>query len=536
MAARYAGVTLDWFDDQGDTLKQKFPTLEDVPEIIKEADIRPKEKLANEDFALIALDEGRVMRKYACHDAGTTAMSVIYFMEHGHKLPEEAQKMAAANLITSCLQNNMVPPRGLVKQSGLANWVTKPFVQALKPEIREAAQIAGRESVTAGSKALQDELAKAVLRASAATALGSAAGGMTAPSGDRVGGAMRGAAGGLVGGVLGGSLGRVIKPSMGTNIGGGLGAALVGAMGGATKGGIQPRAAFSVPGLEVALGSRKEEPKETPLEPQQPNIQVIAPGGDEKMASARVVDITGKQAPAKIKSAAPKTDDDYAVVLPDGSRHYPINTWDKVKTAEVYYQESSMRMQPEIRRQYATKLAAKAKVIGYPLDEEIKEAGASTYADADQLKDAIEMRKVACAPGGDERTFLDELFEKRASLSPEVYSEVLRRFDVDNGLDRGWDKVVLDPWASTYGMTKTAEIVWEDGAERVTAEELTHLALEHGGALRDVYGESFTDQFMKDPVGLFESLPLPHKRQVARLAQNMTAIGSTENNVTFAKK
>jgi len=542
MAYRFSGVVLDWYDDKGDMLKEKFPNIDDLPPIIKQANIRPKEKLANEEFALVAIDGGQVLRKYACHDPGTTAMSVIYFMDNHDKLPAEAQKIAAANLVDACLSYRITPPIKLVKMSGVIDRVlnrlggsaAKGAVDVLKPEIAPAAQLAGREAaqeaIRGGSKAVQDEIAKTILRLAGTSAIGAVGGGMTAPEDSRAQGAMRGAGGGLLGGLLGGSIGRVIKPSTGTNIGGAIGSLGGGMLAGASD----PRrslASLSIPGLEVAVGPRPE----VPMEPQQPNVEVIAPGSDEKMASSRIVDITGKQAPIKIKTAEPTVDSDYAVIMPDGSKYYPLNTWDRVKTAEVYFQENKVRMHPEMRRQFAVKLAAKAHQIGFPLDEDIEDAGSTLRADDGHLQAALEMRKVACAPG-DDRAFLDELFEKRATVEPDVYAEVLRRFDVSKGLDKGWDHVVLDPWSSTFGMNKVAEVVWEDGPERVTSEELSHLALEHGGALRDVYGEKFTDEFMKDPIGIFNSLPLTWKRQLARLAQNMKAIGSTENNTDIGPK
>lgn len=114
----YAGVVLDWYDDKGETLKALFPTPDKLPEIIKTANVQPPETLQPEDFALVAVNEGHVLHKFACHDAGTTAMSVVYFMEHGDKLPEEAQKLAAANLVNACESFDLQPPDAILKVAG----------------------------------------------------------------------------------------------------------------------------------------------------------------------------------------------------------------------------------------------------------------------------------------------------------------------------------------------------------------------------------------------------------------------------------
>lgn len=97
---------LDFYDDPtGSVLKQRVSSFNDVPDFIKTAErLTPGEldKLPDDVFALVALDGGRKMRKFACVDKGNTALSVLYFLENKDRLPIEAQKTAAANLITAC--------------------------------------------------------------------------------------------------------------------------------------------------------------------------------------------------------------------------------------------------------------------------------------------------------------------------------------------------------------------------------------------------------------------------------------------------
>jgi hypothetical protein len=165
--------------------------------------------------------------------------------------------------------------------------------------------------------------------------------------------------------------------------------------------------------------------------------------------------------------------------------------------------------------------------MGYPLDEDIAELGAADYAEDEQLRAALDMRKVACDPRGSGREFLDDVFEKRAELHPEVYAEVLKRFDIEEGLDAGWDRVVPDPWASTFGV-KTASVVWEEGAERVTDDALINLAQNYSPRLTLEWSDEFADEFRKDPVGVFNSLPTPQKKILSRLASDVESDGGTE--------
>lgn len=483
MKNKYAGVTLDWYDDKGATLKTKFPTVDQLPDIIKEANVRPSERLNNEDFALVAIDEGNVLRKFACHDPGTTAMSVIYFMEHGDKLPDGAQKMAAANLVGACERFGLRPPSALEKIAGAT--------EALMRIPQQASSGSSRLKDLA-SKILSNRVAQnALVGAGGGAATGGVIGGTQAEKGQGLHDTLKGMG---VGALAGGGLGALYGGSsrFGWNLGSGglsgeprvakglrLGSAGLGGLMGGTVGGI------------------------------------LAPKDKE----AAVIDITGQRPSPKMKVASSDNPDDYAVVMPDGRRFYPIHTWDLVKKAEDYFHDKKNRMQPEIRRQYAVKLAAKAEAMGYPIDPEILDAGATEWAPKGHLKAAVEMRKIACQPGPD-RQFLDELFEKRAELDPGTYAEVLRRFDVKRGLDHGWDHVILDPWASTYGMNKQADVVWEDGNDRVTNDQLVSLAQNHLPKLRQILTEGMCKEFLKDPVGIFESMPLPQKKIISRLASD----------------
>jgi len=364
MGYKYAGVTLDFYDDEGATLKDFFSTPEELPETIKTASIKESEKLPDEAFALVALDQGHLMRKFACDSKGTTAMSVIYFMKHGSKLPESAQKTAAANLVNACLQHGLLPPEQLTKTAG----------QRVEP----------------------------------------------------------------------------------------------------------------------------------------------------------VVDITGQRPRPIVKQAAPKSDDDYAVILSNGSRHYPIHSWDMVKKANDYFMDHKSSMEPEIRRQFATKLARKAAIISYPIDETIRELGSASYGDDGQLKSACEMRKCAMAPDSEGRQFLDELFEKRAELRPDTYAEVLRRFDLEHGLNQGWDRVIPNPWESTFGVKVASKVLWTSGAERVTDYELHNLARNNLESVKQQYSDDFVEEFQKDPESVFMSMPDPQKKLFARMANDASSFGESE--------
>jgi len=124
----HTGSIVDFYDDpQGSVLKSRLPQGE-VPDFIKQAEFLTepiRNKLPDDVFALVMIDQGERMRKYACTDKGNTALSVIYFMQNRDRLPEEAQKVAAANLAQACEWYDLQPPLELLKVAGLLSFFAK---------------------------------------------------------------------------------------------------------------------------------------------------------------------------------------------------------------------------------------------------------------------------------------------------------------------------------------------------------------------------------------------------------------------------
>ena len=116
---KLSGLVLDHYDDyDGSQFRSWYPTEGEVPDFIKQAQrLTPEDhgKLPDDAFALVMVDGGTTLRKYACIDEGNIVMSVDYFLKNGHKVTVEAQKVAAANLVTACGWYGLDPPEELQK-------------------------------------------------------------------------------------------------------------------------------------------------------------------------------------------------------------------------------------------------------------------------------------------------------------------------------------------------------------------------------------------------------------------------------------
>jgi hypothetical protein len=150
-----AGVVFDFYDDPtGAVLKKFFPTPEELPEAVKTAHILSEEErevLRNEAYALVMVNEGRVLRKFACVDPGNTLLSALYFLEHRENLPEEAEKVAAANIFKACEEFGL-PIDPLVKEAAKssASRTRDPMKQPLVGDEADWAQRTNLVSIRGG--------------------------------------------------------------------------------------------------------------------------------------------------------------------------------------------------------------------------------------------------------------------------------------------------------------------------------------------------------------------------------------------------
>lgn len=137
---KLSGLVLDVYDDaEGGVLRSLFSSQEEVPDLIKEARyINPEEhrELPDDVFALVLHNDGACLRKYACTDGGNTALSVEYFLKTAHKLPAEAQKVAAENLVRACGWYGIEPPEQLHKVAlGLGSALSIGGAALTAPEV-----------------------------------------------------------------------------------------------------------------------------------------------------------------------------------------------------------------------------------------------------------------------------------------------------------------------------------------------------------------------------------------------------------------
>ena len=460
---------IDFYDDPaGSVLRKHIPEADQLPEFIKTAARVPDDSVYPDDaFALVMVDQGHKMRKFACVDKGNTALSVIYLLENHDRLPEEAVKVAAANLCAACDSFDLDTPMGLRKLSmdipgtqsvsDLAGSVRNPKPRIFPRGTGKAALIGGTTLAALGAIGYANRHKKKKL-----ASIGTAAKlGMT----------------GMIGN-------DAVKSGMNKH---------QQMMGGQNMVGGQPKVADMTGSEEMPLSVDKER----------------ADKSLRSKTASLYVDITGKTAAPKVKVASYQ-------------RHclgdkYPIDSLGQVEQAVDWFEKHAEALHPGDRREYCINLKARADEMGIQVTRDIGKYASESFAPRGELEVAVQTRRQYWRDGEAEAGLLDGLMAKHASAGPEVFCEALKQFDEATGLDHMWDKGIYDPWYSTYGMQKTAEWSFSSHGDRITAPQLKEIGFQ---AMSRKFGEDMAAGFAKNPTQIFDSLPLDTKRIIMRMAND----------------
>jgi hypothetical protein len=495
----HTGSIIDFYDDpNGFVLKTKM-AAEQVPAFIKTAqylgDVQ-REALPDDVFALVMLDQGAKLRKYACVDKGNTAMSVIYFLENKDKLPEEAQKVAAANLLTACAWHDLEPPAPLMKTAGIGAMVNLGMGGLLM-----------KDRVASGATRHAKAMAKPMM-----PKVGDLTGSNIMPlSNDTEKTAMHPAlkAGLIAAGVAGPATAGALMYKMGP--------------GGRKQIASEvrdPRLYSNVRGALTLEDREKRVAAHKGLKKSDGSVLSAMKAGflREKRSSAMdpYVDVTGKSAPEQFEKVAHQR---FALVK-EGQSRFPIDTYGDVLEADRWFNDHGESLHPEERRSMCTKLAARAEEIGCKITDYVRKYAGVGYAPDGEVKVAVSTRMQYFQEDSPERDMLNGLMNKYAHVSPDVFCEAVRQFDEATGLDYHWDTGVYDPWYTTYGFVKTAEWEFSTHGDKINEERLKQVVNASYPYIKEKFGDDMADSLKKSPVQIFDSLPLDTKRIIMRMAND----------------
>lgn len=486
-----SGLVLDIYDDfRGDVVRAIYPSQDVIPESVKTASALSAEQrdlLPDDAFALVLLNNGEKLRKYACIDEGNTTLAVEFFLKTGHNLPAEAQKVAAANLFQACTLYGVKPHESLEKIAVLGALLTAI------PAITTAAAMPGQISQglqenkilgQGGRVVTGDE--RAMLHKQA-DVTGTEDMPISAPAGDKP------------------------TPSKTTIL--------------KTAKQIErekeaAEVARLVFGEHAHHGGEKgvspDDNYEHPVHGEQPKKE---PQG--KMFRPHV-DVSNKEPPSMIHEKKA------SLLAAPSLGKYPLDSYVDVQRAAQYFDKYASAMAPDLRREYCTNLVPRADELGIKVSSDARRYGASTYGSSEELKVAYQSRQRFCGDIDGMAATLDGLFDKQASIEPELFAATLHEFDRVTGIDQHYGSNLADAYFSTFGeKTASKDVAFSEviGNDMVTEQDLVRLSKIGMRALKSTFDSDFAMEFKKDPVAIFKSMPRDQRILIMRMANDNSGPG-----------
>lgn len=507
-----SGLVLDVYDDfNGETLRALYPSLDSIPEGVKQAHrVMPmeRESLPDDVFALVLVNNGEKLRKYACIDEGNTTLAVEYFLKHAHKLPAEAQKVAAENLIAACGWYD-IPVHDELKKVAFGLGTAMTAMTAL-PVIKGTHQ-AIKENLGA-TKALEAQGAGIVTPHMRNAALGKHASALLEAFED------------LKLAELNGTPVMPMQPAGNPAV-------------------TPTKAVIAKTASEMGHlvpGHKGEGCDFGPIENDHYNgyTKGSTPQRFPQAGHLRpTVDVSNHAPPTRV------VEKQASILAVPSQGKYPLDSYEQVKRASAYFDEYRGHMSPAMRHEFATNLVARADDLLIPVSEEARKYGSAGFAPEHEIKAAFDARRLELDENAEAlallaqvekvarfRMWKNEHGEKIAHVdSPAFVVELLTEFDKVAGLNHRYDRGVPDPFYSIYGFEKSAsdDAAWSDliGNAYVTAADLKRLAKVGALSLKQTFGEDFQKEFLKDPVGIYGSLPVDQKKMLINMA-NTTQPGN----------
>lgn len=470
---KISGLILDPSDDaSGIVMKKMYPTLADVPDLVKTAaPLTPKQRdaLPDDAFALVLQQGDMALRKYACIDAGNTALNIAYFLATYNTLPVEAVKVAAANLCTACHWYDIEPPEELKKLStGTIPVIGKQRVwkdmdgttYSSSPQswgLEKTADVTDTHDMPAHGVRFESVDPRRPKKSAVKTAEQS----------------------------------------------------LVDAIMGSTD--------TEDAGETLERGEGLPEEDQPPALPQTAQLKPH-------------VDVSGKEPPKIIEE---KRASRYA--MPSIGR-YPLDGIDHLEKAASYFDTWYEEMAPQDRREFASNLVKRANELHKPLSKVAHAYGGQGYAPDHDLVAAVDQRALLLVPHAEQDFdgqvkegsayilgLYSQLYDSRARLSPDVYAGTLYEIDKLAGLEEHYGRDLDDPWLCTFAKLaeeanpKDAIVV---GNEYMTVQNLEVFAQRSEDTLKKRFGDDFVQEFQEDPAGIFDSLPMDQKKVIMRMVND----------------
>lgn len=196
---------------------------------------------------------------------------------------------------------------------------------------------------------------------------------------------------------------------------------------------------------------------------------------------------------------------------------YAMPDEEYVRKAEQYFDKYAAKLTPEDRHEFATNVSNRSAELGV----KIASANISRYSGSNYNPDMeahLRLRERLLDEASPYVPALRKLASYKGTTEPVVFAKVLHEIDKKAGLDKHYDRALIDPFASTFANEKVAGYAYSKDGIFIEADGIKKMASDKYEVLKNYFGHTLADGLKKEGFAAFEALPTDAKDIVARIA------------------
>lgn len=186
-----------------------------------------------------------------------------------------------------------------------------------------------------------------------------------------------------------------------------------------------------------------------------------------------------------------------------------------------YFEKFASKMPINIRHGYAEALQKRANELGMdPLKGDITKYASDSYG---AMVGAHIRSRASLLDGKDPKytATLNKLAASKKDFAPSEFAKALYAFDKHAGLSKYYGSHLTEPYEATFASQPdkyAGQRVKTASGRTLDSDQIKKLAMAKYGKIKEYFGQSIADELKRDPVSIFESLPMDTKEVLIGIA------------------
>jgi len=198
---------------------------------------------------------------------------------------------------------------------------------------------------------------------------------------------------------------------------------------------------------------------------------------------------------------------------------FAMPTPSHVKVACKYFEDKLDKIPVDYRHKYAAAIQQRSKELGMGVQGGSVIKYASDHYSG-MVDSHLKSRETLVETAPEHKEYLQKLAGAKKELTPAQFAQALHGFDKKAGLTRHYGGYLTNPFEATFAGAPDQYEGYRTkvGSASMDSDAIRRLATEKYAQIKNYFGHSLADELRRDPVPIFDSLPMDAKEILGGIA------------------